>query len=59
MWNLCNSSTPSRKLVKAQKAKKKPILLNDDYSEYSYHARPSPELKATTDFESDIAWVTA
>jgi hypothetical protein len=60
MWNLCNSSRPSRKLIKAQKTEKqKPVPLNDDYHEDSHHPRLSPDLKAITDFESDIAWVTA
>lgn len=57
MWALCNSSIPSRKLVKARRVKKEEHFpLNNNDKQIIHHARPSPELKAIGDFESDIAW---
>jgi hypothetical protein len=63
MWDFCNNSKPSRKLVKVQKTKKKTkTALNNDGvndEEVTHYTRSSLECKAIDDFESDIAWVAA
>jgi hypothetical protein len=64
MWNLCNNSTPSRKLVKARRVnhKKTNITLDNngiDDKKTTHYTRLSLECKAIDDFESDIAWVAA
>ena len=57
MWALCNTSTPSRKLVKARRViKEEHFPLNNNDKQIIYHARLCPEYKAIGDFESDIAW---